>query len=179
MLIEVVGKNIKVTDAMRNVTEQKLKKLDRYVILGDDVKARVLARTYKSSSGQKVEITIWSKVGILRSEVTAGDYYEALDLAMDKIIGQIRKQKTRLIDRHKEHIANAFIEEDTKAEKKEEINIKTKSVHVEPMDIDEAILQMELLGHSFYAFVEEESKKPAVVYRRHDDTYGLLELELD
>lgn len=178
MLIEVVGKNIKVTDAMRNVTEQKLKKLNRYVILGDDVKARVLARTYKSS-GQKVEITVWSKVGILRSEVTAGDYYEALDLALDKIIGQIRKQKTRLIDRHKEHIANAFIEEEAKADKKEEVDIKTKSVHVEPMDIDEAILQMELLGHSFYAFVEEESGKPAVVYRRHDNTYGLLELELE
>ena len=177
MLIEVVGKNIKVTGAMRNVTEQKLKKLNRYVILGDDVRARVLARTYKAA--QKVEVTVWSKVGILRSEVIASDYYEALDLAMDKIIGQIRRQKTRLIDRHKEHISVAFLEEEAAKEAKDGVDIKTKSVHIEAMDVDAAILQMELLGHAFFAFVDEETGNPAIVYRRHDDTYGMLELEKD
>lgn len=176
MRIEVVGKNVPITDAMKNITENKVEKLNRYVILGDDVKARVLARTYRDR--QKVEITVWSDVGILRAEVEASDYYEALNLAMDKIIGQIRRQKTRLIDKHKEHIANALVEEAAKEEGENTLTVKTKTFALEMLDVEAAVLQMELLGHSFFAFIDEETEKPAIVYRRHDETYGLIELDM-
>lgn len=176
MKTEIIGKNIMITKAMKTITENKLQKLNKYVILGDDVKARVLARTYRNS--QKIEITIVSAVGILRSEVEAKSYYEALDLAVDKLTDQIRKQKTRLIDKHKTHIGKALFDEREAENGKENICLRVKTLHLDPMDIDSAILQMELLGHSFFAFVNEESGKPSIVYRRKDDSYGCLELNV-
>lgn len=175
MLVDIIGKNIIITEAMKNITAEKLQKLNKYIILGDSTKARVLARTYKN--GQKIEITVWSKVGILRSEVTANDYYEALDLAMDKLTDQIRKQKTRLVDKKRQHISKALLEEARNEEEQQEVAIRTKSVEIEEMSIDDAILQMELLGHAFFAFTDEDSGLPAIVYSRKNGGYGLLELE--
>jgi len=173
MRFEIVGKNVTVTEAMKKQIEKKLSGLDKYLLIDPDTIARVVARVYPNS--QKVEVTIPTKVGILRTEVVNDDLYAALDLAVDKLEDQIRRQKTRLNRRHKEGLAESFVEDDTKEE--ETIPVKTKSIHAGEMDLEEAIMQMELSGHAFYLFTDEETKKVSVVYLRQDGQYGLIEME--
>lgn len=98
MRFEIVGKNIEVTPAMRTKIEEKLSALDKYLLIDENTIARVLARVYPNS--QKVEVTIPSRVGILRAEVVNDDFYAAVDLAIDKLEDQIRRQKTRLNKKH-------------------------------------------------------------------------------
>jgi putative sigma-54 modulation protein len=128
-------------------------------------------------NSQKVEITIPSKVGILRTEVVNDDFYAAVDLAIDKLEDQIRRQKTRLSKRHREHLAQAFIKEDETESETPEIPVRTKSVQADEMILDEAIMQMELSGHNFYIYKDEETEKTSVVYRRNNGGYGLIEVD--
>lgn len=175
MRFEIVGKNIEVTEAMREKIEAKLSALDKYLIIDDETIARVVARVYPNS--QKIEVTIPSKVGLLRTEVVDEDFYVAVDLAIDKLEDQIRRQKTRLSRRHKEHLATAFVEEAELEEAESEIPVKTKTIVADKMDLEEAIMQMELSGHNFYIYTDEEDGKIAVVYRRSSGGYGLIETE--
>jgi putative sigma-54 modulation protein len=176
MRFEIIGKNISITSSMREKIENKLSALDKYLLIDPDTTARVVARVYPSS--QKVEITIPSKVGILRTEVKHDDFYSAVDLAIDKLEDQIRRQKTRLNRRHREHLANAFVEMDEKEEKAaNSIPVRTKNVTADMMDLDEAIMKMELLGHNFFIYTDEESGQVSVVYRRSSSGYGLIEVE--
>ena len=175
MRFEIVGKNIEVTEAMREKIEAKLSALDKYLIIDDETIARVVARVYPNS--QKIEVTIPSKVGLLRTEVVDEDFYVAVDLAIDKLEDQIRRQKTRLSRRHKEHLATAFVEEAELEEAESEIPVKTKTIVADRMDLEEAIMQMELSGHNFYIYTDEEDGKIAVVYRRSSGGYGLIETE--
>lgn len=170
MRIRFAGKNIDFTNAMKNVTEKKLERLCKYVVITDDTEVRVLARTYPHA--QKVEITIPLKHGVLRTEQTGSDYYEALDLAVDVLERQLRKMKTRLIDRHREGLAQVFAEEEEKAEPLS--ILREKSVPLEAIDLEEAIIQMEMTGHNFYLFTEAESGSPCVIYRRNDGGYGVI-----
>ena len=110
MKFEIVGKNVTVTEAMRNQIEKKLSNLDKYLLIDPNTTARVVTRVYPNS--QKVEVTIPTKVGILRTEVMNNDLYAAIDLPVDKLEDQIRRQKTRLSRRHKESLSDTFIEED-------------------------------------------------------------------
>lgn len=176
MKFEIVGKNVTVTDAMRNQIEKKLSGLDKYLLIDPNTTARVVTRVYPNS--QKVEVTIPTKVGILRTEVMNNDLYAAIDLAVDKLEDQVRRQKTRLSRRHKESLAETFIEDDgadVTAEK--DIPVKTKSIRADELDLDEAIMQMELSGHEFYIYTDEETKKVSVVYQRKDGQYGLIEVD--
>lgn len=175
MRFEIVGKNIEVTPAMREKIEKKLSSLDKYLLIDPETIARVVARVYPNS--QKVEVTIPSKVGVLRTEVVDDDFYAAVDLAIDKLEDQIRRQKTRLSRRHKEHLATAFVEEESAIEEQEDIPVKTKSVVATSMDLEEAIMQMELSGHNFYIYTDEEDDNVAVVYRRSSGGYGLIEVD--
>lgn len=174
MRFEIVGKNVSITPAMKEKIESKLSSLGKYLIIDEDTIVRVVARVYPNS--QKVEITIPSKIGILRTEVVNEDFYAAVDLAIDKLEDQIRRQKTRLSKRHKEHLAQAFINEATEAEE-DDIPVRTKSVDAEEMELDEAIMQMELSGHNFYIYKDADSEKIAVVYARHNGGYGLIEVD--
>ncbi|MBW9212283.1 MULTISPECIES: ribosome hibernation-promoting factor, HPF/YfiA family [Terrabacteria group] len=174
MRFEIVGKNVEITKAMRSQIEDKLTGLEKYLLVEDDTIARVVARVYPKS--QKVEITIPTKIGTVRAEVVQEDFYAALDLAIDKLEDQIRRQKTRLSKRHREHLAKAFIDESAKAEEKE-VPVRTKIIQADKMSLDEAILQMELLGHSFYVYTDEETNKKAIVYQRDLGGYGLLEVQ--
>ena len=106
MRCQIVGKNIAITDAMKRKVEEKLSKMDKYFVINEDVVAKVLARTYKTM--QKVEITINTKMMDFRVEVTAKDFYEAVDLALDKLEGQMRKLKTKLCRRHKESLGESI-----------------------------------------------------------------------
>lgn len=174
MRFEIVGKNVTVTPAMKEKIESKLSSLEKYLIIDEDTIVRVVARVYPNS--QKVEVTVPSRIGILRTEVVNDDFYAAVDLAIDKLEDQIRKQKTRLSKRHKEHLAQAFIEEEEVSEE-EDIPVRTKTVTADEMELDEAIMQMELSGHSFYIYKDEDSEKIAVVYARNDGGYGLIEVD--
>ena len=176
MRIEIVGKNIEITDLMREKLEKKLSNLDKYLLIDPATTARVVARVYPNS--QKVEVTIPTKVGILRAEVVNDDFYAAVDLAIDKLEDQIRRQKTRLSRRHREHLAKAFIEEEQAEETKEaDIPVRTKTVTAEEMELEDAIMKMELSGHNFFIYTDEESGDIAVVYRRSSGGYGLIEVD--
>ena len=175
MRFEIVGKNISVTEGMRTKIEEKLGFLDKYILIDPNVIARVVCRVYPNT--QKIEVTIPTKVGILRAEVEHEDFYAAIDLAIDKLEDQIRRQKTRLSRRHKNSLAESFIEKDEKVLEEEDIAVKTKTITPEKMDLEEAIMRMEMLGHSFFIYVDNENDEIAVVYRRNDGKYGLIETE--
>ncbi|MDD7227664.1 MAG: ribosome-associated translation inhibitor RaiA, partial [Firmicutes bacterium] len=123
MRFEIVGKNISVTEGMRTKIEEKLSFLDKYILIDPNVIARVVCRVYPNT--QKIEVTIPTKVGILRAEVEHEDFYAAIDLAIDKLEDQIRRQKTRLSRRHKDSLAESFIEKDEKVLEEEDIAVKT------------------------------------------------------
>ena len=171
MRFEIVGKNITITETMREKIEKKLSGLQKYLLIDPDTTARVVARVYPAS--QKIEVTIPTRVGILRTEVEHEDLYAAVDIALDKLEDQLRRQKTRLNRRHRDSLAENFL---TEAEEEEyDIPVKTKTIAAEKMDLEEAIMQMELSNHDFYIYTDDESGKISVVYRRNNGGYGLIE----
>ena len=173
MRFEIVGKNITITDTMREKIEKKLSGLQKYLLIDPDTTAQVVARVYPAS--QKIEVTIPTRVGILRTEVEHEDLYAAVDIALDKLEDQLRRQKTRLNRRHRDSLAENFL---TEAEEEEyDIPVKTKTIAAERMDLEEAIMQMELSNHDFYIYTDDESGKISVVYRRNNGGYGLIETE--
>ncbi len=171
MRFEIIGRNITVTDTMREKIEKKLSILEKYLIIDGETHARVVTKVHPTS--QKIEVTIPTKVGVLRTEVENDDLYAAIDLAVDKLEDQIRRQKTRLSRRHRDSLAEAFYAE--QEEEEEDIPVRTKTIMVDEMDLDEAIMQMELSDHDFYLFRDEESGMISVVYRRGRAGYGLIE----
>ncbi len=173
MRLEIVGKNVTVTEGMKEKAEKKLSFLNKYLLIDEDTIARVVCKVYPNV--QKVEITIPTRIGQVRAEVEHEDFYAALDLAIDKLEDQIRRQKTRLSRKHKDKLATAFIEEDVEQINKDDVLVKTKSINPETMDVEEAIMRMEMLGHSFFVYNDNETEGIAVVYRRNDGQYGLIE----
>lgn len=184
MLVTIQGKNVQITDAMRERAEKKLSTIDKYFKNNEDINARILVKIYNEY--QKVEVTVDAPVGLLRAEVKEDDFYSALDRVVDKLEDQIRRQKTRLSRKHNDKLSVAFLEEMEeyesqqvkKAESKEE-PVRTKEVFAEKMDLTTAIMNMEMLNHDFFAYTDDETNEIAVVYKRHDGGYGLLELEKD
>ncbi len=177
MEIIIHGDKLKITDAMRDYIEEKLAKLDKYLEDSSNVRANVIVKV--KGHEQRVEITIPLKTFILRSEETQDDFYAAVDKTIDKLERQIRKNKTRLMSKQVKpsYDFNFDSIKSSKEDKEEKKIIRRKLVEVKPMNEEEAILQMELLGHEFYMFKDDETDKPAVVYKRKDGNYGLLEAE--
>lgn len=176
MIVYIHGKNVEITDAMQERVEDKLGFLNKYFDLDDSWRSNVVVDVLPQ--GSKVEITITSKIGTLRAEVLHSDFYAAIDKAVDKLEDQIRRHKTRISKRNREGLSNAFlqlIEEESQAD--EAKLVRTKSVDAQEMNLDEAILNMELLGHSFFIYTDDETRQVAVVYKRLDGDYGLLEVE--
>lgn len=176
MKCQIVGKNIVVTDAMRNVIENKLSRMDKYFSNPEEIEARVLTRTYKDS--QKVEITIFTKMMDFRVEVKNDDLYAAIDLAIDKLEGQMRKLKTKLSRRHKENLGKAiafdnFVSDED--DENEEI-VRVKELSLTPMELDEAVTKMEALDHNFFVYLDSEDEKISVVYKREDGGFGVLQV---
>lgn len=173
MKVNIVGKNISVTQAIAEKITKKLETLEKYIIINETDSANVLIRTYPTK--QKIEVTIPTKFAIMRAEVVDDDLYAAIDKVIDKLEDQIRRQKTRLERKHKDSLALSFLQDAYDEEEDEEV--KTKSIVPTEMDLDEAIMNMELLGHDFYIYVDDETKKIAVVYKRNYGGYGLIETE--
>ena len=173
MKINIVGKNISVTQGLQEKITKKLSALNKYIIIDDEDVANVLIRTYPTK--QKIEVTIPTKYAILRAEVMDMDVYNAIDKVVEKLEDQIRRQKTRLERKHKESLAEFLMNEEMDQE--EDIEVKTKSIVPTEMDLEEAIMKMELLGHDFFIYIDDETKKIAVVYKRNLGGYGLIETE--
>ena len=178
MKYQIIGKNIEVTDSIRADIEKKLARMDKYFVIDDNVLCRAVVRSY--TVGAKVEITIFTKEMDFRAEVKNADLYAAVDLAVDKLEGQMRKLKTR-IERKKEtdSLGRALALENIRDYEKEDPDevVRTKSIRLEPMTIDEAITRMEALGHSFFMYLDEEDDEISVVYASVDGGYGVIEAE--
>ena len=177
MKFEIVSKDVAVTNAMRSQIEKKLGFLDKYFLIDEETVARVVVRVFPNN--QKIEITIPTKVAILRTEVEQKDLYAAVDLAIDKLEDQIRRQKTRLTRKHKEKLALSFVQDENREEKRpnEDVVVRTKEVEAEVMDVEEAIMRMEMLNHNFFIYTDLDTDKISVVYKRKNGGYGCIETE--
>lgn len=173
MEVLVRGNKINITDAMKDYVKEKLSKLDKYT-LDNDVKATVLVKVRNYT--QKVEVTIPLKTLILRAEEESEDFYSAVDLVVNKLERQIRKNKTKLKKKEKSGIKEFNIDDIIDLSDEKEV-VKRKKIEIKPMNLDEAILQMELLGHNFYMYKDSELNRVSLVYKRHDGGYGVIEEE--
>ena len=177
MKIKFRGKNTWVTDAMEFQITKKLSKLDKYFIVGENVEAKVLVKVYPK--GQKLEVTIPTEYVLLRAEAVDEDLYSAVDLIVEKLERQIRKYKTRLsrVSKDNKLAFNVATLLEVEEESKQDEIVKTKIIDPKPMDFEEAIMQMELIGHTFFVYKDIENDSVSVVYKRHDGGYGLIETE--
>ncbi len=176
MEIIIRGDKLKITDSMHNYIEEKLGKLEKYLKNSESVRANVIVKV--KNHEQRVEITIPLKNYIIRAEETKDDFYAAVDKALDTLERQIRKNKTRIMSKQ---VKTNYDFDITKIEIEKESDerkiVKRKTVEIKPMNEEEAILQMELLGHQFYMYKDSNTDKLAVVYRRNDGDYGIIESE--
>ncbi len=175
MEIIIRGDKIEITDSMKDYLKEKLQRLDKYLEQPEEVRATVVVKV--NGHRQIVEVTIPLRNFIIRSEETQEDFYAAVDKAIDVMERQIRKNKTRIKAKEaKTKIDFSMIDIEEEEDPNNKI-IKRKTVEVKPMDEEEAILQMELLGHQFYLFKNSDTNKEAVVYKRKNGGYGLMEAE--
>ncbi len=174
MDINVIGRTIKVSEALKNRAENKLAKLSKF--FGDDASVTVALSTARDKS--IVEATIFYKGMIYRAQHSGYDMYASIDRVVEILERQIRKNRTRLEKRLYESAfapAPDFDPSDV-AEEEYEI-VKSKKFTIKPMSVDEAILQMNMLGHQFFVFKSDETGKAAVIYKRNNGGYGLIETE--
>ncbi len=174
------GENLEVTPAIREHVESKVSKLERYFTDEVNATAHTNLKVYNDKQ-TKVEITIPMKNLTLRAEERHDDMYAAIDLIVDKLERQIRKYKTRVNRRFRERegVAAFFAsvaQENAPEENEDEFQVvRTKRFDLKPMDEEEAILQMNMLGHNFFVFTDAESDDTNIVYKRRDGKYGLIE----
>ncbi|WP_461222851.1 ribosome hibernation-promoting factor, HPF/YfiA family [Lactococcus cremoris] len=169
------GENVEVTDAIRAYVEDKIGKLDKYFNDGHEVTAYVNLKVYTEKRA-KVEVTLPAKNVTLRAEDTSQDMYSSIDFVEEKLERQIRKYKTRMNRKPRNAVPTGQVFGDEVAEDHVDI-VRTKHVALKPMDAEEAVLQMDMLGHDFYVFTDADSNGTHVVYRRTDGRYGLIETE--
>ena len=174
MKFVIMGKNIDVTPGLKSAVEEKIGKLEKY--FAPETEVHVTLSVEKDR--HKIEVTIPVKGSIIRSEQVSNDMYVSIDLVEEIIERQLKKYKTKIVDREKnsDSFRQEYIEKDFQDD--EEINIvRSKKFSIKPMYPEDACVQMELLGHSFYVFRNAETDEVNVVYKRKGNTYGLIEPE--
>ena len=172
MNINIRGDKIEVTDSIKNYVKEKLVRLDKYFMEPNKIDAHVLIRVRNSE--EIIEVTIPTSKYTLRAEEKNGDLYAAIDLVVDVLERQIRKNKTKL-NRHKNEEPTSFaVLEDIEEIEEESSIVKRKTIETKPMDEEEAILQMELLGHDFFVFKNIDEECISVLYKRKDGNYGII-----
>lgn len=177
MRYHVRGENIVVTPALRDYAEKKISKLEKYFTESPNANVHVNLKVYPDKM-KKVEVTIPLSELTLRAEEVNEDMYACIDLIADKLERQIRKHKTKINRKFRETgMKDIFVNDDRKEEKKdEEVEIvRVKRFDLKPMDAEEAVLQMNLLGHNFFVYTDAETNKTSIVYKRKDGKYGLIE----
>lgn len=178
MEIVIRGENIEITKAIQEYVNEKLSRITKYIGIDENPRAVVVVNV--KGHRQKVEVTIPLKNVILRAEETREDLYAAIDVVVDKLERQIRKNKTKLQSKKlKEKMSKSLMLDAIEPEEDDNEGkiVKRKKVEVKPMSEEEAILQMELLEHQFYIFKDSETDKIAVVYQRKEGNYGIIESE--
>jgi putative sigma-54 modulation protein len=180
MKYNIRGENIEVTGAIKDYVEKKIGKLERYFDETPSTDVHVNLSVYNDE--QRIEVTIPMTNLLLRGEVQHEDLYAAIDLVADKLERQIRKYKTKINRKSRQNGApkHVFAEMEKEVTNEEDTSdefeiVRTKRFDLKPMDSEEAILQMDMLGHSFFVFHNAESGETNVVYRRKDGRYGLIE----
>ncbi len=175
MRIKITGRNIELTEGLKAAVEDKLNKLEKYFTPDTDVYVTLSVEKER----QKVEVTIPVKGNYIRSEQVSDDMYVSIDLVEEVIERQLKKYRTKLVTRQQSAASvfkKDFLEE--QSEEDEEIKIiRTKKFDMKPMYPEDACVQMELLGHDFYVFINAETEDVNVVYKRKGNTYGLIEPE--
>ncbi len=176
MKITITGRKCSPRESFKEHAEKKLAKIEKF--FGDDIEAKVTVTVEKSS--QNVEITVNNNGMIFRAQERSENMNEALDKCVDTLIRQIRKNKTRIEKKLRAGNFDAFADEaEAVAEEVDFELVRSKSVALKPQSVEEAILQMNLLGHQFYVFLNEENGGVNVVYRRNDSGYGLIMPEVE
>ncbi len=176
MKVIISGRRIEIEERLKDLIEKKLSKLDKF--FREDAEAKV---TLTGEKGDRcvMEITVFSSGMIYRAEEISDDAYVAIDKIVTVIERQIRKNKTRLEKRLKENAFDASnFESGTETDEEKDFTVvKTKKVALKPMSTEEAILQMNLLGHNFFVFKDSATEETKLVYKRKDKNYALIELE--
>jgi putative sigma-54 modulation protein len=177
------GNNLEVTDALRKYVERKISRLEKYFDTPPSADAHIVLSVIRDD--HKVEVTIPFPGVLVRAEEKSADMYASIDLVVEKLERQIRKYKTKINRKLRQEgslrsqlyengkTATALVNEE---ESSIEV-VRTKRFHLKPMDVEEAIMQMEMLGHSFFVFANADTDEVNVVYRRRDGRYGLIEPE--
>jgi len=180
MKFNIRGQNIEVTAALREYAEKKLGRLEKYFEFPPEAEANVTLSVVKDM--HQVEVTVPLTGLLLRAEERESDMYASIDLVVEKLERQIRKHKTKLNRKmRQEGGLKTFFREtpDEEAQPFEEDEefelVRTKRFTLKPMDVDEAILQMNMLGHNFFVFANADTDRVNVVYKRNDGKYGLIE----
>ena len=171
----ILGKNIEVTEGLKSAVEDKIGKLEKYFTPETEVHVTLSVEKDR----QKIEVTIPVKGNIIRSEQVSNDMYVSSDLVEEIIERQLKKYKTKLVDKKQDavnYFKKEFVENDYVEDEDVKI-IRTKRFDIKPMYPEDACIQMELLGHNFYVFCNAETDQVNVVYKRKGNTYGLIEPE--
>ncbi|MCM1136187.1 MAG: ribosome-associated translation inhibitor RaiA [Clostridium sp.] len=174
MKFVIVGKNVEVTPGLRTAVEDKIGKLERYFTPETEIHVTLSVEKER----QKIEVTIPVKGNIIRSEQVSNDMYVSIDLVEEIIERQLKKYKNKLVDQQQagSFFKKEFMEKEYMEDEEVKI-IRTKKFDIKPMYPEDACVQMELLGHSFFVFCNAETEQVNVVYKRKGNTYGLIEPE--
>lgn len=187
MNLTVKARNLVLTDAISDYAKEKIGKLSKYLAEGTRCEVELWTEKNRSiADSQVVEVTIFTKGPVIRAREASPDIYASIDLVFEKLERQVKKYRGKLVSRsqgaHKEALAAEGFQVGEEAEEVEEESpapriVKTKQFMVKPMTPEEAALQLELVGHDFFVFTNSESGETAVVYRRRDGNYGLIEAQ--
>lgn len=185
LTFNIRGENIEVTPAIRNYVEEKVGKINKYFNEEPDATAHVNLKTYSDHTA-KVEVTVPLPHIVLRAEETSPDMYGSVDLVVDKLERQIRKYKTKVNRKFRRQEIEApqpidpdLWGEDDEEEEKESKIVRTKRFNLKPMNPEEAVLQMDMLGHDFFVYRDGVTDSIDIVYRRRDGNYGLIQTDND
>lgn len=177
MRVDIYAKNYEVGEKLKNITEQKLAKLDKY--FKDDATAAKVSFK-KQGNSLTTEVMLDYNGKFVRATATSDNFYENIDVILPKLEGQIRKHRTKF-DKHNKNAAfsdAAMFDLKNKEENAKIEVVKKKSFVLSPMTVKEAEEEMELLGHSFYVFLEAKSNSVQVLYKRNDGDLGLIEPQI-
>ena len=171
MKILITSKNVKASEDLKDTIQKKMEKLDKY--FADDIGANVMLSEERGR--QKIEATIKVKNMIFRAEDKSGDFYTGIDNVVEKLSTQMSRFKKKIQKKHRDSKEMTFADWPEPEEPEEGTVVKRKRFELVPMTVDEAVVQMEMLEHNFFVFLNMETDSVNVVYKRSDNNYGLLE----
>lgn len=174
MELNIRGDKLVVTKAIKDYITDKISKLDKYFEESSKIKASVIVRV--KNDEQIIEVTVPTSKFTLRAEEKHNDLYAAIDLVIDKLERQIRKNKTKLNNKYK-NIIQFDVNADVEVQEETSKIIKRKNITTKPMDEEEAVLQMELLNHDFFVFKNVDEECVSVIYKRKDNDYGIINVK--